>query len=91
MFNPNPALFLVGAKVEISPKGFAFTLGVKAEIAKKPFQSAPKLLINAELYGLCIEYHHPKAEKNKMDTIKFGRPICKPLGPIVLPFTSNLG
>jgi hypothetical protein len=24
MFNPNPALFLVGAKVEISPKGFAF-------------------------------------------------------------------
>jgi hypothetical protein len=29
----------IGAKVEISPKGF--TLGVKAEIEKKTFQSAP--------------------------------------------------
>jgi hypothetical protein len=31
MFNPNPA-FMFGAKVEISPKGLLFTLGVKAEI-----------------------------------------------------------
>jgi len=29
----------IGAKVEISPKGF--TIGVKAEIGKKTFQSAP--------------------------------------------------
>jgi hypothetical protein len=31
-----------------------FTLGVKAEIEKIYFQSAPKLLINAELYGLVL-------------------------------------
>jgi hypothetical protein len=29
----------IGAKVEIGPKGF--TLGIKAEIEKKYFQSAP--------------------------------------------------
>jgi hypothetical protein len=43
----------IGAKDEISPKGF--TLGVKAEIEKN-FSMCPKLLINAELYG-------PEAEK----------------------------
>jgi hypothetical protein len=32
----------IGAKVEISPTGFA--LGVKAEIEKKTFQSAPSYL-----------------------------------------------
>jgi hypothetical protein len=31
---------LIGAKVEIRLKGF--TLGVKAEIENKPFQSTPK-------------------------------------------------
>jgi hypothetical protein len=36
----------IGAKVEISPKGFI--LGVKAEI-EKIFSICPKLLINAEL------------------------------------------
>jgi len=36
----------IGAKVEITPKGF--TLGVKAEIEKN-FSICPKLLINAEL------------------------------------------
>jgi hypothetical protein len=48
-------------KVEISPKGF--TLGVKAEI-EKIFSICPKLLVNAELYGLVLAqtlkngYHH---------------------------------
>jgi hypothetical protein len=37
MFNSNQA-FLIGGKVEISPKGF--TLGVKVAIEKK-IQSAP--------------------------------------------------
>ncbi len=36
----------IGAKLEISPKGF--TLGIKAEI-EKIFSTCPKLLINAEL------------------------------------------
>jgi hypothetical protein len=39
----------IGAKVEISPKGFK--LGVKAEIGKT-FSICPKLVINAEFYGL---------------------------------------
>jgi len=39
----------IGGKVEISPKGFA--LGVKAAL-EKIFSIGPKLLINAELYGL---------------------------------------
>jgi len=50
----------------------AFTLGVKADIEKN-FSICPKLVINAEHYGLAIG---PKAEKK--DTIKFGRPICNP-------------
>jgi len=41
----------IGAKVEINPKGF--TLGVKAEL-EKVFSICPKLLINAELYGLVL-------------------------------------
>jgi hypothetical protein len=41
----------IGAKVEISPKGF--TLGVKADIEKN-FSICPKLLINAELCGLVL-------------------------------------
>jgi len=40
-----------GAKVEISPKGF--TLRLKAKI-EKLFSICPKLLINAELYGLVL-------------------------------------
>jgi hypothetical protein len=43
--------------VEISPKGF--TLGVKVE-REKNFSICPKLLINAELYGLVLV---PKAGK----------------------------
>jgi hypothetical protein len=45
MFNPNQAFLLV----EISSKGF--TPGVKAEL-EKIFSICPKLIINAELYGL---------------------------------------
>ncbi len=47
----------IDAKVEIAPK--PFTLGVKAEI-EKIFPICPKILINAELYGLVLA---PKAEK----------------------------
>jgi hypothetical protein len=45
------------SKVEISPKGF--TLGVMAEL-EKLFSVCPKLLINAELYGLVLA---PRMEK----------------------------
>jgi len=47
----------IGAKVEISPKGF--TLGVKAEL-QKIFSICPNLPINAELYGLLLA---PRLEK----------------------------
>jgi len=43
-------------------------LGVKGELGKI-FSISPKLLINAELYGLVLA---PRLEK---DIIKFGRPI----------------
>jgi hypothetical protein len=59
----------IGAKVEISRNGF--TLGVKAEL-EKTFSICPKLLINAELYGLILA---PRLDKG---TIEFGRPICNP-------------
>jgi hypothetical protein len=42
----------IGAKVEISPKGF--TLGVKAK-REKNFSICLKLLKNAELYGLVLD------------------------------------
>jgi hypothetical protein len=48
-FNSNQALLLV-QNLKLTPKGF--TLGVKAEIEKKIFSICPKLLMNAELYGL---------------------------------------
>jgi hypothetical protein len=47
MFNKHS----IGAKVEISPIGF--TLVVKVEL-EKIFSICPKLLINAELYGLVL-------------------------------------
>jgi len=47
----------IGAKVEISHKGF--TPGLKAEI-EKVFSICPKLLTNAELYGLVL---FPRLEK----------------------------
>jgi hypothetical protein len=72
MFNPNPTFLLV-QKLKSAQK--AFTLGVKAEIEKKTFSICPKLLINAELYGLVLA---PSLKKK--DTIIFGRPICNPWG-----------
>jgi len=62
----------IGAKVEISLK--SFTQGVIADIEKN-FSICPKLLINAELYGLVLA-----ARLKKKDTIKFGRPICNSWG-----------
>jgi hypothetical protein len=58
MFNPNPAFLLV-QKLKSAPKDF--TLGVKAEIV------CPKLLINADHYGLCI---CPKAEKRILSNLR---------------------
>jgi hypothetical protein len=72
MLNPNQAFLLV-EKLEISPKGF--TLGVKAEL-EKIFSICPRLLINAELYGLVL----PQVWKK--DTMESGRSICNPLGPM---------
>jgi hypothetical protein len=66
----------IGVKVEFSPQGFA--LGVKAEIEKKSFQSALKLLINAELYGLVLA---PSNLGSQSVT----------LGANVFAFISNLG
>jgi len=66
MFNSNQA-FLIGAKVEISPKGL---------YASSQGQSAPKLLINAQLYGLVLA---PKAEKRiPLETWKAN--FCNPWG-----------
>jgi hypothetical protein len=75
MFNPNQSSIPIGAKVEISPKGF--TLGVKAEMEKIFSICRPKLLKNAELYGLVFA---PKAEKQH--TFEFGNPICNHWGPM---------
>ncbi len=51
MFNPDQAFLLV-QKLKSAPR--AFTLGVKTEI-EKIFSICPKLLINAELYGLVLD------------------------------------
>jgi hypothetical protein len=56
MFNSNQAFVLV-QKLKSAPKGF--TSGVKAEI-EKIFTVRPKLLVNAELYGLVLA---PKPKK----------------------------
>jgi hypothetical protein len=49
----------IGAKVEVSPKGF--TLGGQGfNRKKKTFSICPKLLTNAELYGLVLG---PEAER----------------------------
>jgi hypothetical protein len=70
----------IGAKdKEINPKGF--TLGVKAKRENK-FSTCPKLLINAELYGLVLA---PRLKKN---TIKFEGSICN-LGANVLSMSSR--
>jgi hypothetical protein len=63
----------IGAKVEISHKGF--TLGVKAEI-EKIFSIYPKLLINDEFYGLVLAPRLKKGDNNE-----FGNSIYNPWGP----------
>jgi hypothetical protein len=63
----------IGAKVEISPKGF--TLGVKAEI-EKIFSICPRLLINAELCGLDL------ARRLKKGYHKIWEPNLQHLGPM---------
>ncbi len=72
MLNPNPAFLLV-KKLKSVPR--ALQVGVNADITKKLFNLPPKLLINAERYGLVLA---PQGWKKKKDTIKFGRPICNP-------------
>jgi hypothetical protein len=65
----------IGAKVEISLKGF--TLGVKDNLGKKKtFQSAPKLLINAEHYGLVL------APRLKKEYHQIWEANLQPLGPM---------
>jgi hypothetical protein len=51
MLNPNQAFLLV-QKLKSAPRAL-FTLGLKAEL-EKIFSICPKLLINAELYGLVL-------------------------------------
>jgi hypothetical protein len=63
----------------LAPKGF--TVGVKAEIFFKCFQSAPKLLINAELYGLVLA---PRLKKDTMEA------NLQPLGPNVPAFINSV-
>jgi hypothetical protein len=62
------------AKVEISTKGF--TLGIKAEIEKN-FSICPKLLINAELYGLVL------APRLKKGYHQIWEADLQPLGPML--------
>jgi hypothetical protein len=50
MLNPNRAFLLV-KKLKSAKNGF--NIGVKAEL-EKIFSICPKLLINAELYGLVL-------------------------------------
>jgi hypothetical protein len=47
-------------------------LYIKAEL-EKIFSICPKLLINAELYGLVVA-----RRLEKKDTLEFGRPIYNP-------------
>jgi hypothetical protein len=72
MFSSNQSI-PIGAKVEISIKGF--TLGVKAEIYLFFKKFCPKLLINAQVYGLVFGN-----QGWKKDTIQFGKPICNSWG-----------
>jgi hypothetical protein len=81
MFNPNPAFLLV-QKLKSAPKGF--TLGVKAEL-EKIFSICPKLVINAELYGLVLA---PRLEKGYH---RIWEANLQTLGTNVPAFISNFG
>jgi hypothetical protein len=65
----------MGAKVEISPNGNGFTLGVKSKL-EKIFSICPKLVINAELYGLVLA---PRLEKGYHQIWEAN---LQPLGPM---------
>jgi hypothetical protein len=68
MFNPNQ-VFLLVQKL----KSAAMALHYESRLnSKKTFSICPKLLINAERYGLILA---PRLDKG---TIEFGRPICNP-------------
>jgi len=81
MLNPKSTI-PIGAKVEISPKGF--TRGVKVEIEKKHCD-LPQVLINAELYGLVLA---PRLKKGYHQILvgQFATPVVN-----FLAFISNLG
>ncbi len=80
MFNPNQAFLLV-QKLKSAPR--VFTLGVKAAI-EKVFSIYPKLLINAELYGLVLA---PRLKKRKAPNL--GSQFAT-LGPNVPAFVNVL-
>jgi hypothetical protein len=83
MFNPNSAFLLV-QELKSAPKGF--TLGVKAEIEeKKNLSISPKLLINAEFYGLLLA---PRLKKRIQSNL--GGPFAT-IGANVLAFINNFG
>jgi hypothetical protein len=63
----------IGPQVEISPKGF--TLGVKADIDFF-FSICPKLVINAEHYGLVL------ASRQKKGYHQIWEDNLQPLGPM---------
>jgi hypothetical protein len=68
-----PNRFPIGAKVEIGPKDF--TVGVQAEL-EKIFSICPRLLINAELYGLVLS---PRLKKGYHQIWEAN---LQPLGPM---------
>jgi hypothetical protein len=72
MFNSDQAFLLV-QKLKLAPR--AFTLGVKTEI-EKIFSICPKLLINAELYGLVLD---PRLKKGYHQIWEAN---LQPLGPM---------
>jgi hypothetical protein len=72
----------IGAKVEIGPKCFTL-IGVKAEL-EKIFSICPKVLINAELYGLLLA---PRLEKGYH---RIWEANLQPFGANALAFISNL-
>jgi hypothetical protein len=65
----------IHAKVEMGPEGF--TLGVKAELGEKKSFICPKLLINAELYGLVLILRLKKKGYHRI-----WEPNLQPLGPM---------
>jgi hypothetical protein len=90
MFNSNQA-FPIGAKVENQPQGlYTRSQGFNnRKKKKKTFQSVcPKLLINAELYGLCIG---PKADQKKKGYHHgIWEANLQPFGPMFQAFINSM-